>query len=372
MTHIAIAGAGLGGLTLARVLHVHGIESVVYERDASPTARVQGGSLDLTVEAGQQALHEAGLTEGFRAIARPDGQDLVVYDHTGALMLRKDTPDEAAPFDRPEADRPALRKLLLDSLPPGTVHWGQAVVEAAALPGGRHRLRLSDGTTTECDLLVGADGASSRIRPLVTPEEPVHSGANAVSLNIPAIDRDHPALSERVGRGSLMVIGVNRALSAQRSGDGSVRVNLTVRGGEDWFSTSGIPFDDPAAARAALKQLYADWSPDFVELVDAATGPMMQVRVAALPVGLSWENVPGVTVLGDAAHLMSPFAGLGANLAMLDGAELALAIAAGTPIADFEAKMQARAAEAAAESAVNLEAFLSPRGAEGVAELMGR
>ncbi|WP_328609892.1 FAD-dependent monooxygenase [Amycolatopsis sp. NBC_00345] len=372
MTHIAIAGAGLGGLTLARVLHVHGIESVVYERDASPTARVQGGSLDLTVEAGQRALHEAGLTGEFRAIARPEGQDLMVYDHTGALMLRKDTPDDAPPFDRPEADRPVLRKLLLDSLPAGTVHWGQAVVEAVPLPGGRHRLRLSDGTTAECDLLVGADGASSRIRPLVTPEEPVHSGANAVSLFIRDIDRDHPVLAERVGRGSLMAIGTNRTLSTQRSGDGSVRVNLTVRGDEDWFTTSGIPFDDPAAAREELKQLYTGWAPEFVELVDATTGPLAQVRVAALPVGLSWENVPGVTLLGDAAHLMSPFAGLGANLAMIDGAELALAIAAGTPIAGFEAKMQARAAEAAAESAANLEVFLSPRGAEGVAELMSR
>jgi 2-polyprenyl-6-methoxyphenol hydroxylase-like FAD-dependent oxidoreductase len=292
MTPIAIAGAGLGGLTLARVLHVHGIESVVYERDASPTARVQGGSLDLTVEAGQRALREAGLTGGFRAIARPEGQDLVVYDHTGALLLRRETPDEVTPFGRPEADRPALRKLLLDSLPAGTVHWGQAVVEAAPLPGGRHRLQLSDGTTAEGDLLVGADGASSRIRPLVTPQEPAHSGANAVSLVIPDIDRDHPALAERVGRGSFMAIGVNRALSAQRSGDGSVRVNLTVRGGEGWFTTSGIPFDDPAATRAALKRLYADWTPDFVELVDAASGPVTQVRVTALPVGLSWENIP--------------------------------------------------------------------------------
>ncbi|MET7997475.1 NAD(P)/FAD-dependent oxidoreductase [Amycolatopsis sp. NPDC005232] len=367
MPRIAIAGGGLGGLTLARVLHVHGIHADVYERDTGPTARIQGGTLDLHPAGGQLALHEAGLTSGFRAIARPEGQDLVLHDHTGTLLLREDTPDDE--FGRPEADRPALRKLLLDALPPETVHWGRAVEDITPLAHG-HRLHLADGSTADCDLLVGADGARSRVRPLVTPAEPAHTGVNAIELVIPHIDRAHPALSGIVGRGSFMAIGPNRTLSAQRNGDGSARVHLTMRGEEDWFATSGIAFDDPATARNQLQDLYAGWAPEFLQLVASAEGPITRLPITALPVGMSWDPVPGVTLLGDAAHLMPPFAGAGANLAMLDGARLALALASAEDVRGFEEEMFARAAVEARDSAANLAKFLSPRGAQGVLELM--
>ncbi len=118
---IAIVGAGPGGLALARVLHVHGIESVVYERESSRHARAQGGTLD--IHSGQWALREAGLIEDFYAIARGEGQDLRLLDPDGTLLLQHDTPDDA-PLDRPKVDRAELRTLLLESLPPTTVRWG--------------------------------------------------------------------------------------------------------------------------------------------------------------------------------------------------------------------------------------------------------
>ncbi|MGK5628832.1 FAD-dependent oxidoreductase [Streptomyces sp. URMC 123] len=351
---IAIVGAGPAGLVLARVLHRHGIEAVVYERDASPAARAQGGMLDLHPDSGQRALREAGLEAEFLAVARREGQDLRLLDHTGELLLRQDTPDDA-PLDRPEVDRADLRAMLLGSLPAHTVAWGRAFRRATALPDGRHRLHFADGGTAECDLLVGADGGNSRVRPLVTDARPAHLGAHSFELGIPDIDRTRPDLAAMVGRGNYWALGPGRALAAQRNGDGRVRVHLTFRGPDDWLATCGIDLDDPARARALLKERFADWDPRFTELIDACDDTVVSRSVTALPIGLTWPHVPGVTLLGDAAHLMPPV-GLGANMALLDGAELALAIAASPDDPDaaahrYETAMFPRAEEAARESA---------------------
>src|SRR5580693_169084 len=246
---IAIVGAGPGGLVLARVLHVNGIGAVVYEREPSRRARGQGGMLD--IHSGQRALREAGLIEQFYAIARGEGQDMRLLEPDGTLLLQEDTPDDA-PLERPEVDRADLRNLLLDSLPEHTVRWGHAFESA-----GNGQLHFADGSSAAFDLLVGADGADSRVRALLTDARSVHTGQNVVELGIPDIDRTHPDLAAMVGRGNYWVLGNGQSLSAQRNGDGRVRVYLSFYNtGEDWFVTSGIPFGDPAAARARLIDLF--------------------------------------------------------------------------------------------------------------------
>ncbi|WP_109004556.1 FAD-dependent oxidoreductase [Streptomyces rishiriensis] len=358
---IAIVGAGLGGLALARVLHVNGMEAVVYERESSRDARGQGGMLD--IHSGQRALREAGLIDEFSAIARGEGQDMRLLEPDGTLLLQEDTPDDA-PLERPEVDRADLRNLLLDSLPEGAVHWGRAFESA-----DNGLLRFADGSTAPYDLLVGADGAQSRVRALLTDARPAHIGQNVVEIGIPDIDRTHPVLAAMIGRGNYWVLGNGVSLAAQRNGDGRVRIGLSFYNtAEDWFATSGIPFDDPAAARARLIDLLPGWDPRFTALIAACDDTVVPRSITTLPVGLTWPSTPGVTLLGDAAHLMPPV-GEGANMALLDGALLGLALAAHphdfpAAVREYEREMFERTSAAARMSANVQELLTSPDAAQ--------
>ncbi|WP_329559983.1 FAD-dependent monooxygenase [Streptomyces uncialis] len=358
---IAIVGAGLGGLTLARVLHLNGMDSVVYERETSRGARGQGGMLD--IHSGQRALREAGLIDRFHAIARGEGQDMRLLQPDGTLLFQEDTPDDA-PLERPEVDRADLRDLLLDSLPEGVVRWGHACASA-----DNGLLRFADGGSAPYDLLVGADGARSRVRALLTDARPTHIGQNVVEIGIPDIDRTHPDLAAMVGRGSYWVLGDGLSLAAQRNGDGRVRIGLSFYNtAEDWFATSGIPFDDPADARARLIELLPGWDPRFTALIAACDDTVVPRSITTLPVGLTWPSAPDVTLVGDAAHLMPPV-GEGANMALLDGALLGRALATHpddfpTAVKDYEREMFARTGAAARMSADLQELLMSPDAAQ--------
>jgi len=343
---ITIVGAGMGGLTLASVLHRHGIATVVFDADPAATARHQGGMLDIHHDTGQAALQAAGLQDEFAALTLPNGDAMRILDKTGTLRMSDDGNGA-----RPEIERGALRKLLLSSLPADMVRWNARVTDIKRVNGGFH-LSFADGTTTTTDALIGADGAWSVVRPLVSPVSPVYLGLSMVELRFLEADRRHPRAAALVGQGSMFALAPGRGLIGHREPNSELCIYAAIKVAADW---SRQP-----VSRAMLQDLFRDWHPDFHALLANSDGELRPRAIYALPVGHRWPRTPGVTLLGDAAHLMSPFAGEGANLAMIDAADLARAIIdhpgdIGRAFDIYEPVMVARAAKAAAVSAANLE-----------------
>ncbi|GAA1869796.1 NAD(P)/FAD-dependent oxidoreductase [Pseudonocardia ailaonensis] len=346
--NVTIIGAGLGGLVLARVLTVHGIAATVYEAETSASARAQGGMLDVHDYNGQPALDAAGLLDGFRGLVLEGRQAMRVLDRNGTVLL--DEPDDGT-GGRPEVQRGELRSLLLDSLPEGTVRWGRKVTGVRALGGGRHEVAFADGSTVTTDLLVGADGAWSKVRPLLSAATPEYSGRSFVETYLYGADTRHPEAARAVGGGALMALAPRKGIQAHRERGDTLHTYIALVEEQDWFSA--IDFSDPEAATARVAQEFEGWAPELTALITETDTPPVLRSLHTLPVGHRWDRVAGVTLVGDAAHLAPPN-GEGANIAMQDGAELGIALAAHpgdveAALAEYEQAMFPRGEEAAAD-----------------------
>ncbi|ADI03151.1 monooxygenase [Streptomyces bingchenggensis BCW-1] len=289
-TDVTVIGAGLGGRTPARVLHVHGIPATVYEAEASATARTQGGMLDIHEDSGPSALQAAGLTDEFRGLVLEGRQAMRVLDRAGSILL--DQADDGT-GGSPEVLRGELRQMLLDSLPANTVRWGHKVSGTRAVGEGRHQVTFADGTTATTGLLVGADGAWSRVRPLLSDTTPEYIGMSGVETYLFDADTHHPAGAKAVGGGSLFALAPGKGFLAHREQGGTLHTYVMLARPRDWFAD-------------------------------------------------------------DAAHLSLPN-GEGANLAMYDAAELGKALAAHpddveTALTEYEQAMFPRSAAAATEA----------------------
>lgn len=345
---ISIIGAGPGGLTCARILQQRGITVTVYDRDPGPDSRNQGGTLDLHADNGQVALREAGLLDEFFALARPEGQEMRQMDPTGAITFHQ--VPAADELFKPEIDRGQLRNLLLDSLETGTVRWGRSLDTISGPADGPRQLHFADGTSIETDLVIGADGAFSRVRPAVSPAVPEYTGISFLEARFSDVDDRHTEIAELVGSGSAHAADGERSLFAQRNSGNHIRVYIIQRVPVDWISANGLTAEDTHGIRAVLRDEYAHWSPRMRQMITENDGPYIHRPILALPVPHTWDHNPTVTLLGDAAHLMPPL-GVGVNLAMLDASELALALANAATVDDairaYEKTMLPRSTETA-------------------------
>jgi 2-polyprenyl-6-methoxyphenol hydroxylase-like FAD-dependent oxidoreductase len=342
--NVTIIGAGLGGLTLARVLHLHGIRATVFDAEPAASARTQGGQLDLHEHNGQLALHIAGLDAEYRSILNRGGAAQRVSDRHAVILA--EVADDGG-MEKPEALRGDIRRILLESLPEGAVRWAKRLVAASPMgQAGRHELTFADGTRVTADVLVGADGTWSKVRPLVSTERPTYSGMSYVDTSLHDVDSRHPSAAAAVGLGALYALEPGKGFLAHREAGNIIHTYAIVPRPLDWFAD--IDFADAHDSRARIAAEFAGWAPELTELVaDSDTLPVLR-SIHQLPDDHRWQRIPGVTLIGDAAHVTVP-GGEGANTAMLDGAELALAIAAHpneieTAFEQFESVMFTRSA----------------------------
>jgi 2-polyprenyl-6-methoxyphenol hydroxylase-like FAD-dependent oxidoreductase len=361
--NVAIIGAGPSGLVLARLLHQHSlspspsglpIKFTIFESEPSPTSRSQGGTLDLRSSTGLAAISACGLKEKFLQLARWDGEAMKICDQRGRVWFKVEGGKKGGERKgaRPEIDRIQLRQLLLDSVPVECLKWGKKLSKVTQDAGsGDLRMEFEDGQEVGgFDLIVGADGCWSKTRAFLTDEHPVYAGVCGIEQHISNAEEKFPDIYRMVNRGSLYNFGGGNNLSAQQIGDGSIKIADWGVRDVNWAKEHDAAKMEPSAIKALLQEAYKDWAPEFRKLLGSVDEEGAVTRsLFMLPIGLRWENKPGVTVIGDAAHVMVPFAGEGANLSMADAMYLAQWIQKSTDkaslyenVAKFEEEMFVR------------------------------
>ena len=331
---------------LARLLQGRGFNVSVFERDASATARPQGGSLDLRADSGQRAVDAAGLTAEFASVSREDAKAFRMLDPQGTEMPGAGAETHEDPG--PEVDRADLRRLLLEALAPNTVVWGHTVQAAQPLENGRWKLDFQDRPSFLADLVVGADGMGSKVRWRLTSAEPVYTGITMLAAVIRKEQWRGSTISDVLGEGSVMFADGARTVFVQRCAHDLILLYYSLAVPRGWPAQEPFGLDDTAAVLGIVREAFGAWSPKVMDMLTEVQDGFHLWPTSVMPPYTSWLTQPGLTMLGDASHAMPPFTGKGVNLALLDALELAEGLTAdperpvAEAIAAFEWGMQAR------------------------------
>ncbi|WDF46903.1 NAD(P)/FAD-dependent oxidoreductase [Chryseobacterium sp. KACC 21268] len=377
---IAIIGGGPGGLTLARLLQLKGASVKVYERDIDKNARVQGSPLDLHEDSGLAAIRKADLLSEFKANFLPGADKTLIVNEKAEIFYSDHETNLEENFGhdhfRPEIDRGSLRKILLESLDQETVIWDSHFVSMEK-QGEGWKLNFKDKESVYADIVIASDGANSKIRPYITNIKAFYSGILMLEGSISDSKTKVPYLNNLIKGGKIMAFGNEKNILMGQKGNGDLGFYASFRADENWTIDSGLDFNDKLQVLDWFKKAYPEWSHVWYELFENTEVPFIPRPIYCMPVDQTWEAQSNLTMIGDAAHVMPPFAGEGANMAMLDALELSEHLTSENhhslleAIAGFEANMRKRAAEAAQESLQNGEKMHSENALETMLEFFG-
>jgi 2-polyprenyl-6-methoxyphenol hydroxylase-like FAD-dependent oxidoreductase len=253
---------------------------------------------------------------------------LQLFDKSKTRYLNLPSSEKNAVFaqGKPEIDRVQLRKLLLDKLPPDTIKWGFKFLSLTPTTSpGEISLQFEHGIEAGYDLIVGADGAFSKVRSALTDTKVEYSRIGGFTASIFDAEAKYPAVYKLVRRGSVFAFGEGKELIAQQMGDGRLSVTVWLRkDSSNWQQELGFDIHNGESVLQGLKEMFGGWDPELLAILEAVDLGSIEARsLFHLPIGERWESKRGVTLIGDAAHLMTPFVGEGVNAAMRDSLDLA-------------------------------------------------
>lgn len=361
---VAIVGGGPGGLTLAKLLQLKDVDVKVYERDLNKNARVQGSPLDLHDESGLAALQKAGLLDAFKNNFMVGADQSTITNHKAEIFFSDHGEKQEENFGdehfRPEIDRGVLRKILLESLNPETLVWDSHFLSMTQQDEG-WLLHFKNKESVYADIVIGSDGANSKIRPYLTDIKPFYSGITMLEGNVYDAEKRVPNISEILRGGKIMAFGNEQNILMGQKANGEIGFYASFKTDENWAVSSGLDFSKQTEVLKWFKKEYPDWSSVWYELFENTSTPFIPRPIYCMPLDQTWKTVKNLTIIGDAAHLMPPFAGEGVNMAMLDALELSEVLTSSqfntieSAISEYETNMFKRASKIAHASLENGE-----------------
>lgn len=361
---VAIVGGGPGGLTLAKLLQLKGVDVKVYERDLNKNARVQGSPLDLHDESGLAALRKAGLLEDFKNNFMVGADQSTITNHKAEVFFSDHGQKQYENFGdehfRPEIDRGVLRKILLESLDPETIVWDSHFLSMTQQDEG-WLLHFKNKESAYADIVIGSDGANSKIRPYLTDIKPFYSGITMLEGNVYDAEKRVPNIYKILRGGKIMAFGNEQNILMGQKANGEIGFYASFKADENWAVASGLDLSDRSEVLKWFQKEYLDWSTIWYELFENISTPFIPRPIYCMPLEQNWKTVKNLTIIGDAAHLMPPFAGEGVNMAMLDALELSETLTSSqfntieSAISEYETNMFKRASKIAQESLENGE-----------------
>ncbi|MNQ71172.1 FAD-dependent urate hydroxylase [compost metagenome] len=381
---VAIIGGGMGGLMLTRLLQLQNINVKVYERDLNSEVRVQGAPLDLHEDSGLIAMKQANLLDEFYKNIRPNASKARIVDQNFELKFDEHSiikessqtnsennldllQDISKP--RPEIDRSVLRNILLNSLAPDSIIWNNQFTSMEKENEG-WRLHFKNKTSVYADLVIAADGANSKVRSYISTEKPIYSGITMIEGTIYNAKENAPALFDFSKGGKVLAFGMEQTIMYGTKGDGSLMFLLSSKIPENWIKENHLDFKNKQKIFEWFKEVYRDWGSEWDELFESNELYFIPRPQYYFPFNQSWATLKNITMIGDAAHKMPPFAGKGANLALLDAVELTDCLTNNqfpdmkTAISYFEKQMLERAAIALENTLKNGEQLHSENALE--------